>query len=67
VLASENNLLRLEAPINIVGDVHGQLHDVIKIFQIGKEFPNQVENCPKQDTCSLETMWIGGIIHCKQL
>lgn len=40
VLASESNLLRLDAPINIVGDVHGQLYDVIKIFEIGIASPN---------------------------
>ena len=65
VLASENNLLRLEAPINIVGDVHGQLYDVIKIFEIGKASPNQEENCLRRVTCSSETMWIEGTIHCR--
>jgi hypothetical protein len=65
VLASENNLLRLEAPINIVGDVHGQLYDVIKIFEIGKASPNQEENCPWRDTCFWETTWTEGTIPCR--
>ena len=65
VLASENNLLRLEAPINIVGDVHGQLYDVIKIFEIGKASANKEANCHKLNTYSLETTWTEVTIHCR--
>lgn len=65
VLAGENNLLRLEAPINIVGDVHGQLYDVIKIFEIGKASATQEESSPTPDTCSSGTTWTGGTIRCR--
>lgn len=30
----EPSLLRLKAPVTIVGDLHGQLYDLFEIFQI---------------------------------
>jgi len=35
-LAEESNLLVLAAPINIIGDVHGQFYDVLKLLAIGE-------------------------------
>lgn len=32
-------LLDLEAPLKIVGDIHGQYYDLLRIFQYGKEPP----------------------------
>ena len=32
---NEPNLLYLEDPVNIVGDIHGQFHDTKEIFRIG--------------------------------
>lgn len=32
ILLSESNLLEIHAPITIVGDIHGQLHDLLRIF-----------------------------------
>jgi serine/threonine-protein phosphatase PP1 catalytic subunit len=31
----QNALLELEAPIKIVGDIHGQYHDLLRIFEYG--------------------------------
>lgn len=35
IFLSQPMLLELEAPIKIVGDIHGQFSDLIKIFQNG--------------------------------
>lgn len=35
IFEKENNLLYLEDPCNIVGDIHGQFYDLLKMFQVG--------------------------------
>jgi serine/threonine-protein phosphatase PP1 catalytic subunit len=35
VLMSQGMLLDLEAPIKICGDVHGQYHDLLRLFELG--------------------------------
>ncbi|KAJ1877048.1 putative serine/threonine protein phosphatase, partial [Kickxella alabastrina] len=34
ILANESNVVPLSAPVTVVGDVHGQYHDVLEIFAI---------------------------------
>jgi hypothetical protein len=41
VLLAEPTLLRLKAPLNIVGDVHGQLADLVRAFDTGGVPPLQ--------------------------
>lgn len=33
IFANQPALLELEAPIQIVGDVHGQFHDLLRLFE----------------------------------
>jgi diadenosine tetraphosphatase ApaH/serine/threonine PP2A family protein phosphatase len=40
ILDSEPNLLTLSAPITIVGDTHGQLFDLIRLFEVSGELPS---------------------------
>lgn len=34
------NIISIQSPITVVGDIHGQYHDLLEIFQIGGSPPN---------------------------
>ena len=35
ILKNEGNLLHLNDPLTVVGDIHGQFYDFIKILDVG--------------------------------
>lgn len=39
VFLSQSPLLELEAPLNVCGDIHGQFHDLLRMFEYGKHPP----------------------------
>lgn len=40
VLMRESNVVHVSSPVTVVGDIHGQFHDLIEIFRIGGDPPS---------------------------
>lgn len=40
LLMRESNVIHVQAPITVVGDIHGQFYDLIEIFKIGGYCPD---------------------------
>ncbi|KAJ2823581.1 putative serine/threonine protein phosphatase [Coemansia erecta] len=40
LLADEPNVVSIAAPVTVIGDVHGQFHDLLEIFAIGGRVPD---------------------------
>ncbi|RKP26258.1 Metallo-dependent phosphatase-like protein [Syncephalis pseudoplumigaleata] len=40
VLMNESNVVHVKAPVTVVGDIHGQFHDLLEIFRIGGRCPD---------------------------
>jgi serine/threonine-protein phosphatase 6 catalytic subunit len=57
VLAEEGNVVFLEGAVNIIGDVHGQFYDVLKIFTLGRATVTQAGKSPSVATSSWATTW----------
>jgi hypothetical protein len=59
ILCHESNVLHIQAPVTVVGDVHGQFSDVLEIFKMGVLAHRQI-------TSFWGIMWIEGFVVLKQ-
>lgn len=66
VLLGESNLLILSSPIVLVGDIHGQFYDVLKLLTIGNLITTQEEHFQILSMYSSEILWIAATTPCKQ-
>jgi serine/threonine-protein phosphatase PPG1 len=53
----ESNVVHVQAPVTVVGDIHGQFFDLIEIFKIGGFCPDTNYLFLGMPTAAIDILW----------
>jgi len=59
IFENEDSCLRLQAPVKVFGDIHGQYHDLLRLFEL---FGSPSRYCNNGDICAFDYLFLGDYV-----